>query len=319
MKMKSLISLISPFLIGGILAASSKSYHVYHKLGDSSTMTSRGRITIAPSDEVSVGLVAKFHPDNSAHLDIGSFDAMVKKSALYTIIIMEDEADDPPSVASYPPPRGSHFVSASVPGCSVRRSNLREEISLSISPTGNLMSVSYRPIISPLAPKTCHQLKPLSEKPETVFGKLRMENDGMVHNNSMPFKTTVSFDSHAPMMVVPAILTQQRPPPGLKWYRRNAKNNPSPLLGGAKQEGGGGIPGVDDESPSGWRSSFLYKYWYIILPMVIVGLFGGADEGDVVSNQQNPQQSSGAAASAAVGAVAAGAAAQGTQRRGKRD
>lgn len=319
--MKSLISLISPFFIGGILAASyddGKSYHVYHKLGDSSTMTSRGRITIAPSEEVSIGLVAKFHPDNSAHLDITSFDAMVKKSALYTIIILEDEGDASPSVASYPPPRGSYFVSASVPGCSVRRSNLREEISLSISPTGKLMSVSYRPIISPLAPKICHQLKPLSEKPETIFGKLGGGNDSVVHNNSMPFKTTVSFDSHTPMMVVPAILTQQRPPPGLKWYRRNAKNNPSPLLGGAKQEGGGGIPGLDDEPPSGWRSSFLYKYWYIILPVVIAGLFGGTDEGDV-NNQRTPQQSSGAAATAAVGAVAAGGAAQGTQRRGKRD
>lgn len=318
--MKSIISIISLLFIGGVVCSASaigKSYHVYHKLGDSSSMTSRGHIRIAISDDESIGLVAKFHPDSSSQLDIASFDAMVVKGALYTIIILEDDGDNQSSVLSYPPSKGSHFVSASVPGCSIRRSNLREEIGLSISPTGKLMSVSYRPIISPLAPKTCHQLKPLSEKPEAIFGK----DENIAHtNNSMPFKTTVSFDSHTPMMVVPAVLTQQRPPPGLKWYRRNAKNNPSPIIGGSKLEGGGGIPGVDDEPPSGWKSSFLYKYWYIILPMAIAGLFGGADEGEV--NNQRPAQPSGGAAAAttaAVGAVAAGGAAQVPQRRGKRD
>ncbi len=327
--MKTLVALISPLFIGCVISASSdagKSYHVYHKLGDSSTMTSRGHISIAPSDEDNnIGLVAKFHPDNSAQLDTTSFDAMVEKGALYTVIILEDEGGSPPNVSSYPPSTDAHFVSASVPGCSIRRSNLREEISLSISPTGKLMSVFYRPIISPLAPKSCHQLKPLSEKPETIFGKMGGEkNENAAHNNSMPFKTAVSFDSHTPMMVVPAVLTQQRPPPGLKWYRRNAKNNPSPLMGGAKQEGGGGIPGVDDEPPAGFRSSFLYKYWYIVLPMAIVVLFGGGDEGEVNNYQRGaaPQSSgtaSAAAAAVGAGAVAAGGATQVPQRRGKRD
>ncbi|KAL7443773.1 hypothetical protein ACHAXH_009582 [Discostella pseudostelligera] len=328
--MKTFVALISPLFIGCVISASSdvgKSYHVYHKLGDSSTMTSRGHISIAPSDEENnIGLVAKFHPDNSAQLDTTSFDAMVEKGDLYTIIILEDEGDSPPPVSSYPPQTGSQFVSASVPGCSIRRSNLREEISLSISPTGKLMSVFYRPIISPLAPKTCHHLKPLSKKPETIFGKMGGEtNENSLHNNSMPFKTSVSFDSHTPMMVVPAVLTQQRPPPGLKWYRRNSKNNPSPLMGGAKQEGGGGIPGVDDEPPTGFRSSFLYKYWYIVLPMAMVVLFGGGDEGEVNNTQRGaaPQSSGTAAAAAAAavgaGAVAAGGAAHVPQRRGKRD
>lgn len=271
-------------------------------------MTSRGKISIAPSEEDNnVGLVAKFHPDDSAQLDAALFDAMVESGALYTVIVLEEDgADNIP--LSYPPSKASHFVSASVPGCSVRRSNLREEISLSIGPTGNLLSVSYRPIISPLAPKTCQQLKPLSEKPEAIFGRRGKESE--IHNNySMPFITMVSFDSHTPGMVVPAVVTQQRPPPGLKWYRRNAKNIPGPLLG-AKHDGGGGIPGVDDEPPGGWKSSFLYKYWYIILPMAIAGLFGGSDEGDA-------PQSGGA--TAAAGAVAAGGAAQANQRRGKRD
>ena len=133
----------------------------------------------------------------------------------------------------------------------------------------------------------------------------------------MPFKTTVTFDSHKPMMVVPTVLPQQRPPPGLKWYRRNAKNSPTPLGGSAE---GGGIPGLDDDAKSGFKSSFLYRYWYIIVPLAIMGLFGGVDEEEMAKHQQQQQQArrSQGAAVAAGGAVARGAA-QAKQRRGKRD
>eukprot|EP00571_Detonula_confervacea_P000612 CAMPEP_0172320806 /NCGR_PEP_ID=MMETSP1058-20130122/41498_1 /TAXON_ID=83371 /ORGANISM="Detonula confervacea, Strain CCMP 353" /LENGTH=264 /DNA_ID=CAMNT_0013036155 /DNA_START=140 /DNA_END=934 /DNA_ORIENTATION=+ len=264
-------------------------------------MTSRGTIKITPS-EADSGLVASFHPDSSAQLDTAAFDNMVENSALYTLVVLE-EGDNTS--------KSTQEVSASVPGCSLRRSNLREEIGLSISPTGKLLSVSYRPIISPLAPKTCQKLKPLSEKPEVIFGR-KGENDEEL--SAMPFKTTVSFESHKPMMAIPTVLPQQRPPPGLKWYRRNAKNSPSPLLGGSNvKHEGGGIPGVDDEPASGWKSSFLYRYWYIILPVAIMGLFGGGDEG----GQAAP--SGAAAAGASAGAVAAGGVSQATQRRGKRD
>lgn len=306
--MRSPIALfgIAPIFFGCVLAAPSdigKSYHLYHKLGNASKMTPRGTIKITPS-EAAGGLEATFHPDNSAQLDTTAFDNMVESSALYTLVVLEGDNTASNNVQE---------VSASVPGCSLRRSNLREEIGLSISPTGKLLSVSYRPIISPLAPKTCQRLKPLSEMPEIIFGR-KGENDGDI--SAMPFKTTVSFESHKPMMAIPTVLPQQRPPPGLKWYRRNAKNSPNPLLGGSnvKHEGGGipgGIPGVDDE-PSGFKSSFLYKYWYIILPVAIMGLFGGQDESEAPGEQR-------AAAGASAGAVAAGGVSQAKQRRGKRD
>ena len=299
---------IIPIFIGGVIAAPSdvgESYHLYHKLGNGSDLTPRGTIKIAPSD-ADDGLVATFHPDSSSQLDTAAFDSMVESSALYTLIVLE-EGDKPPSSSSNVS-SNAHYVSSSVPGCSLRRSNLREEIGLSIGPTGKLLSVSYRPIISPLAPKTCQKLMPLSEKPDAIFGR-KGEDDESI--STMPFKTTVSFDSHKPMMAVPLILPQQRPPPGLKWYRRNAKNNPNPLLGGSKE--GGGIPGLEDEQPSGWKSSFLYKYWYIILPLAIMGLYGGGEE-----EVQQAGQARGVAGASA-GAVAAGGVAQATHRRGKRD
>lgn len=267
-------------------------------------MTPRGTIEISPSDEDS-GLVTTFHADNSAELDTTAFDSMVESNALYTIVVSEERDGKSSSISS--------SVSASVPGCSLRRSNLREEIGLSISPTGKLLGVSYRPIISPLAPKTCQKLKPLSEKPEVIYGRKGGEDGENSSSSAMPFKTTVSFESHKPMMVIPTVLPQQRPPPGLKWYRRNAKNNPNPLLGGSNvKHEGGGIPGLEDEPPTGFKASFLYRYWYMILPLAIMGLFGGVDD----------QSGGGAAAAggvAAAGAVAAGGATHASQRRGKRD
>ena len=232
-----MVVLLSLLLVVAVSAADTigKTYYVYHKLGNNDDeMKSRGTIQIAP-DEDSV-LVATFHPDKSDQLDTTAFDKMVESNALYTVIVLE-EGDNKPSKANT-----QKYVSASVPGCPLRRANLREEISLSISPTGKLLSVSYRPLISPLAPKTCQQLP----KPSAIFSRETNEEN-------MPFKTTVSFDSHNPMMAIPTILPNSRPPPGLKWYRKNAKN-------GFGSEGGG-IPGVPDEQPSGFKSSFLYRYW----------------------------------------------------------
>lgn len=202
------------FFVGGVIAASNpstsdigKSYRLYHTLGHGSKLTPRGKITIAPShDESSTGsggLVATFYPDDT-QLDVAAFDQMVENHALYTLVIVEEGKDEksPPSQ----PPSNNHYVSASVPGCSVRRSNLREEITLSVNPTGKLMSVSYRPLISPLAPKTCEKLKTLSEKPEVIFGRMG-ENDGdLAKEKLMPFKTTVAFESHKPMMAIPTLL-----------------------------------------------------------------------------------------------------------------
>ena len=276
----------------------SKSYRLYHSLGHESKLAPRGTITIAPSSDAatgdqgghgssSSGLVATFQPDDSVQFDAEAFDLMVENHDLYTLVVLEEGVDfhDLSLFPSSPSPNNTRYVSASVPGCSLRRSNLREEIVLSIGPTGKLMSVSYRPLISPLAPKTCDKLKPLSEKPEAVFGR-----DPKSGDVASPFKTAVSFESHKPMMAIPTVLPQSRPPPGLKWYRRNAKNNPSPLLGGgnANQEGGG-IPFVDEEAPPAWKTSFLYRYWYIILPLAIMGLFGGVEEEPPAQQRQGKQ------------------------------
>ena len=61
----------------------------------------------------------------------------------------------------------------------------------------------------------------------------------------------------------------------------------------------------------------MYKYWYIIMPLAIMGLFGGVEEEPAQDARRAP-------AVAATSAVAGGTAAAATggqvrQRRGKRD
>lgn len=200
------------FLVGlalhcvvGIAIASDigKSYQLYHKLGSQSELTPRGKILISPSDNDGNSLSATFIKDNSAKLDTNAFDSMVDSNALYTVVVIED-GDDKSSL-SLSSLNGASHVSASVPGCSLRRSNLREEISLSISPSGKLQSVSYRPLISPLASKSCDNLKSLSEKPEAIYGR-EGGNDESFHSKQLwnlnrtnlcqPFQQ--SYRKHAP-------------------------------------------------------------------------------------------------------------------------
>ena len=267
-----------------------RAYEIYQKLGADAEEEPRGVIYIRPN-EAGV-LQATFTPDEDSTLDVNKFDSMVDSKDLYTIIARE---------------RGmENAVSTSVPGCSVRRSNLREEIDLYIGPTGNLLSVAYRPHISPLAPKTCTTLKPLAQKPDAIFG--RGGEDGVA--SRMPFKTTVSFQSNKPMMTIPTVLPQQRPPPGLKWFRRNSNNIPDPSIAGQASHKDGGMPYPDEEQPSRWKSSFFYRYWYIILPMALMGLFGGVDEEEMKK----------AAAAGGAGAAATASTSHGQgRRRGKRE
>ena len=286
-------------LLHGVVSAENvveRSYQIYQKLGAGGEEEPRGAIRISPNEEGV--LQATFTPDDGSTLDVNKFDSMVDSKDLYTIIAKQSGLEN--------------AVSTSVPGCSVRRANLREEINLYIGPTGNLLSVAYQPNISPLAPKTCATLKPLAQKPDAIFG--RGGEDGVT--SRMPFKTTVSFESNKPMMTIPTVLPQQRSPPGLKWFRRNSNNVPDPnLVGQSSPHKDGGVPYPDEEQPSRWKSSFFYRYWYIILPVALMGIFGGVDEEEAKKFQESRAAASGVAGAAATASTSHG---QG-RRRGKRD
>jgi len=183
---------------------------------------------------------------------------------------------------------------ASVPGCDVRRANFREEISLTLGHTGDILSISYTPLVSPLAP-ACRSLSALSSA----------ENA----STDLKFTTTVNYETATSGMSVPLVLPQTRPPPGLQFY---------PRKDGSGQGGKTGIPGVDEDKPQ--NKSFLMRYWYIILPAAFLVLTGGVEEEPPQQGGAQQQSAAGRAAvagGAAAGGIPAAASAQ-RPRRSKR-
>jgi hypothetical protein len=182
--------------------------------------------------------------------------------------------------------------------------------------------------VSPLAPQ-CHELQPF------VLAETETQQQ-------YDFKTKVSLSGATPGIVIPAVLPNSRPPVGYDWIKRSQqpKNNMPTTAGGggdgvvvdSPKMGESGEAGSEDaffdplqgEKPQ--QQSFLRRYWYIILPIVIMTFM--APEEPAPNQSRNGSAGGSGSAAAAVGNVATGvggnvgsksAATTGMkQRRGKR-
>ena len=175
-----------------------------------------------------------------------------------------------------------------------------DEITLSFGQQGHVISLAYSPLVSPLAPKTCDELSPPTE--------------------NIQFNSKVDYETAVPGMSLKTILPSYQPPPGLKFI-------PGSSSSGKPTGAGAGMGG--DAKPEGFGTKqeaeapftvmgFLQRYWYIILPIVIM---------NSISSEPEPQQqgqgqaaAGGAAAQGGGGGQVAAAAAGGSpaKRRGKR-
>ena len=178
----------------------------------------------------------------------------------------------------------------------------REEIGITLGNTGSIISISYKPLASPLAPP-CHELKPLSEASK---------------ERQFAFKTAVSHSTAKTGMSIPSVLPSTKPVPGYKWIKRLKNSSPGSDAGNTYGNGEAGAEDGAGFDPEGKdipeNHSFLRKYWYVVLPVTIMTLMG-PEEPDAGG--------AGAGAKAAAPAVAAGASAAaasgaGKKRRGKR-
>jgi len=274
---QSLIVLLSIVALYGselVSAELTKSFSLYHSLDGGSDFQRRGSITLTSTP---TGIETKVEEDESC-LDITLINSMVSEGGLYRLKVVDQD--------------GSTTLT-SVPGCNLRRANFREEITLMLSNTGKLLSVSYMPIVSPLAP-ACNTLSPI-------------EADT---SKDLKFQTTVDFETATPGMAIPLVLPQTKPPVGLKFFPRKDV--------GKMEHGAGSVPLLNPEAQdSKQNQSFFVKYWYIVLPLTIMTMFNGA------GTEEAPTGEGGAPAAGAVpvAAAAAGvaAAAGGAKpRRGKR-
>lgn len=258
----------------------SRTYKLYHSLG-SGQFVERSVVTLSSPDASKEQLSASVeHSDDC--ISPKEVDAMVQDGKMYSIRVVDEQG-------------GGSVAMASVPGCDLRRANFREEISLTLGHTGDLLSISYTPLVSPLAP-SCKSLSALSSEDDPP--------------TELSFTTTsVEFSTATSGMSVPLVLPQTRPPPGLSFYPRKDSGGQ-----GTKT----GIPGLDQDNQQ--SKSFLMRYWYVILPVAIMSLTGGGEE-EPQQEGGAQQQTGGTPAAVAGGAVAGAAAAVGTAqrpRRGKR-
>lgn len=131
-----------------------------------------------------------------------------------------------------------------------------------LSDTAKILSLSYMPRVSPLAPTSCEDLEEV-EAPALI-------------------DTQISFETSTPGMTLRLDLPNGKPPPGIQFFPR-----PRQKVGGSGGAGGEAPPPVEDNTPF-W---FLRKYWYIIAPFMLFNLFGAEAEKPKGQQQQLGQGS----------------------------
>lgn len=252
-----------------------KTFKVYHALTGTNTdgsFISRGEISLSSSDS-SPDIVASASHDDKAGDYLLTLEGSYLQTSFYQIKVVD--------------PDTQRSVMTSVPACHMRRSNLREEITLILGESGSLLSVSLNPLISPLAPP-CAAIKAVSD--------------------SVGFQSVVSLSTAQSSMTVPLLLPSVRPPSGYSWFPRTSI--------GAKPN-----PVVDEQQTQGTQQSFFRKYWYIILPIMITTLLGSPEE-EPTRQQGQQTKSSGSPASGAPTSASSQSARishpSQRQRRGKR-
>jgi len=262
-----------------------KTFKLYHSVTQNE-FQSRGTIQLVKEEDGS--LVSKFAEDDLEVIGddiLTGLDESVAKNGFYKVKIEDEET--------------GMSVLASTPSCDVKRAKFREEIALTLGNTGSIISLSFKPLVSPLA-------APCNEQKRLVETK---------NEKGYKFRTSVSFSTSKPALTIPAVLPSTNPPPGYDWIKRAKKAATNDKESGDNSQGPDAQDtGFDPEAEAAQQAtanqSFLRKYWYIILPVALMSLTGG---------EEPPQQGGAASAgAAAAGAAAAGASSGSRQRRGKR-
>jgi hypothetical protein len=172
------------------------------------------------------------------------------------------------------------FVLATVPACNLLRGNFRDEFHLTMSRVNDnrILSLSYQPLVSPLAPKTCEEI--------SIPSTLKFES-----------KLELALDT--PSMTLKTVLPTSKPPPGLA-FQANRKGS-----AGGSSPGAG--PGGDATTPEPdaitGLTNVIKRYWYILLPLFLANFIGGGS-----SAQAEGEGEAASGAAAAGGAAVAGAA-----------
>lgn len=157
---------------------------------------------------------------------------------------------------------GEDYIMATVPACSLRRANFKDEFTLLLprvvasstsnnNPELHITSLAYTPLVSALAPKSC----------QDEF----YETNALSDSISFTSKVTAHLDT--PGMKLRTVLPKIKPPPGYTWLLHpNAK----------KGSASSAVPGVEPEPEK--AQPFFIKYWYVILPLLLANFLPSGSE-----------------------------------------
>jgi len=234
---------------------------------------------------------------------------------------------------------GNHpeeYVLATVPSCHLRRANFKDEFSLTFPRVGTeeqmISSLSYIPLVSPLAPKTCEEY-PSDSSLLDVGSTFRWNS-----------KVTATLD--IPGMTVRSVLPKMKAPPGLTWTTKSSGGAAASRGGGTNTNNGGGSGGDPSSTMSGGggggpegeeegtdQRPFYIKYWYVFVPLLLANLMPAPDNPKQSSSRGPTPPPAGAAAADGGGSAGGGSGSGGgpvvspptgdggagaTKRRGKR-
>lgn len=295
-KMQSLI-LFAAFLATTTHAATlEKTWTLYHSVNGGQDFSKRASVVLSVDPETDGSVDLSITNDNST-LNQETFQRVRAEGSLYQLKLVPEGGGD-----------GEDFVLASVPGCQLLRANFREELVISLGPKASAISLTYIPLVSPLAPKSCAD----------PFWDERAKNNNL---QDQGWDSRISWETATPGMTLRAVMPSYRPPVGLKWLPRlgtngklyQAKGPPGSADDKGGKGGGGDAPEVD-ASPMG----FMRRYWYIIVPLMLMNLMGTEPPPPEGQQQQAQAGAAAAAGGAAAAAAAAAAGAAPKQRRGKR-
>lgn len=280
--------------------AAGLSWRIYHSWNLEQQFVRRGRLTWRPENSDAEGadvnsnknpsfVFEVINDDQSANLTAKDIRDMLEYGWYHVKI--EGDSFDGNNM-------NDNFVFQTVPACNLRRANFKDQFDITLprSSIGDrqdpMTSFAYTPLVSPLAPKFCNDY-----------------DDDETETKSFSSKVSVQLDQPAPQLKT--ILSQSKPPPGLTFMKQPQQ------LGGNREQGGEGsgsenYDGTDaPPNPIPSPFSFLQKYWYIILPMVILQLIQAPAPEE--QQQQGPAQPG-----SSVGAASTTGVDQKNARRGKR-
>lgn len=117
-----------------------------------------------------------------------------------------------------------------------------DEFVLTLGSDAQAISLTYIPLVSPLAPASCSNYE---------------SGD---HDKEFSFNSRLSAEATVPGMTLKTILPDYQPPPGLSFIK-GAHLHVQEALGGQKK---------DQEQDNSFPYGFMKKYWYVLLPLFLM-------------------------------------------------